>query len=141
MAAVIIRKKNLEQLGKKVIKEVYKFLHDEYILNNFAEMNLEKQRLEKYLVIYNFQNYNFTIKQESNSWSIDYGDFDKTQHEDELKKIEDKIENESLDITVIFKVLNKIKLCNEINEDLYEKTKSFLNIYKVFEVEYSYLED
>ena len=49
MAAVIIRKKDLENLGRKLMKEVYKFLHDEYILS-FEEMKLEKDRLEKILL-------------------------------------------------------------------------------------------
>ena len=41
MAAVIIRKKDLKNLGRKLMKEVYKFLHDEYILT-FEEMKVEK---------------------------------------------------------------------------------------------------
>ena len=32
MAAVIIRKKDVERLGKELVKEVFEFLHDEYIL-------------------------------------------------------------------------------------------------------------
>ena len=31
MAAVIVRKKDVERLGKELLKEVYDFLHDEYI--------------------------------------------------------------------------------------------------------------
>ena len=41
MADFIIRKKDLENLGRKLMKEVYKFLHDEYILS-FEEMKVEK---------------------------------------------------------------------------------------------------
>ena len=141
MAAVIIRKKDLERLGRKVVKEVYKFLHDEYILNNFSEMKLEKQRLEKDLVLFKFQSVNYTIVQKENSWSINYEDFDKSKHEEELKIIEDEIENERLDIRLVFKVLNRLKLDNEIDEDLFDKTQSFLNIFKVFDSECSYLED
>ena len=43
MAAVIIRKKDVEKLGRKLIKEVYDFLHDEYILSTFEEMKEEKK--------------------------------------------------------------------------------------------------
>ena len=43
MAAVIIRKKDVERLGKKLVKEVYEFLHDEYILSTFEEMKEEKK--------------------------------------------------------------------------------------------------
>ena len=141
MAAVIIRKKDLERLGRKVMKEVYKFLHDKYILNNFSEMKLEKQRLEKDLVLFKFQSVNYTITQKENSWSINYEDFDKSKYEDELKNIEDEIENERLDIRIVFKVLNRLNLDNEIDEDLFDKTLAFLNIFKVFDSDYSYLED
>ena len=34
MAAVIIRKKDVEQLGKELVKEIFEFLHD--------EMNIKK---------------------------------------------------------------------------------------------------
>ena len=138
MAAVIIRKKDLESLGKKLMKEVYKFLHDEYILS-FKEMKVEKENLEKNLVILKFESVNFTVVQKENSWSIEHEDFDKSKHEEELKKIEDQIENESLDIEVIFKVLNKLKLDMELHEDLFFKTEAFINLFKVFNSDYSYL--
>ena len=140
MAAVIIRKKDLENLGRKLMKEVYKFLHDEYILT-FEEMKVEKDKLEKYLVICNFDNYNFTITQKETSWKIEHEKFDESKHEEELKKIEKRIEDESLNLDVIFKVLNHLKLEMEIDEDLYFKTKGFINLFKVFDMDYSYLED
>ena len=43
MAAVIIRKKEVERLGKELLKDVYDFLHDEYILSTFEEMKEEKK--------------------------------------------------------------------------------------------------
>ena len=122
------------------MKEVYKFLHDEYILS-FEEMKLEKEKLKKNLVVFNFKSFNFTTVQKGNSWSIKYEDFDKSKHEEELKKIEDKIENESLDINLIFKVLNSLNLDMEIDKDLYFKNNAFINIFKVFDSNYSYLED
>ena len=140
MAAVIIRKKDLESLGRKLMKEVYKFLHDEYILS-FEEMRLEKEKLEKDLVVFKFKSVNYTTVQKGNSWNITYEDFDKSKHEEELKKIEDKIENESLDINLIFKVLIRLELDMEIDEDLFFKKNAFINIFKVFDSDYSYLED
>ena len=140
MAAVIIRKKDLESLGRKLMKEVYKFLHDEYILS-FEEMKLEKEKLKKNLVVFNFKSFNFTTVQKGNSWSIKYEDFDKSKYEKELKIIEDEIENESLDINLIFKVLNMLELDMEIDEDLFFKKNAFINIFKVFDSDYSYLED
>ena len=141
MAAVIIRKKDVDRFGRKLMKEVYKFLHDEYILNNFSEMKLEKQRLEKDLVLFKFESVNYTIVQKENSWSIKYEDFDKSKHEKELKIIEDEIENERLNIKLIFTVLNRLNLDMEIDEDLFYKNEAFLNIFKVFDSKYEYLED
>ena len=50
MAAVIIRKKDVEQLGKELIKKVFDVLHDEYILKNFIEMKEVKNNFLKDLV-------------------------------------------------------------------------------------------
>ena len=38
MAAVIIRKKDVERIGKEVLNEMFNFLHKEYILTEFKEM-------------------------------------------------------------------------------------------------------
>ena len=35
MAAVIIKQKDVERLGKELLNEMFEFLHDEYILTNF----------------------------------------------------------------------------------------------------------
>ena len=140
MAAVIIRQKDVERLGRKLMKEVYKFLHDEYILT-YPEMKLEKENLEKNLVIFKFRSVNHSTVQKEYSWSIKYEDFDESKHEEELKKIENQIENERLNINLIFKVLLNLKLDMELDEDLYFKTLGFINIFKVFDSDYSYLED
>ena len=140
MAAVIIRKKDLKNLGRKLMKEVYKFLHDEYILT-FEEMKVEKDNLKKNLVKCYFESFNFIITQKRYSWSIEHEELDKSKYEEYLKEIEDKIENESLDINVIFKVLNNLKIDMEIDEDLFFKTKGFINIFKVFDSDYSYLDN
>ena len=41
MTDLVIRKKDIENLGRKLMKEVYEFLHDDYILT-FEEMKVEK---------------------------------------------------------------------------------------------------
>ena len=41
MADLVIRKKDIVNLGRKLMKEVYEFLHDDYILT-FEEMKVEK---------------------------------------------------------------------------------------------------
>ena len=140
MAAVIIRKKDLKNLGSKLMKEVYKFLHDDYILT-FEEMKVEKDNLKKNLVNYYFQSFNFIITQKRYSWKTEHEKLDESKYEEYLKEIEEKIENESLDIELIFKVLNKLKLDMEIDEDLFSKTKGFTNIFKVFDCDHSYLDN
>ena len=131
MAAVILRQKDVERLGKELLKEVYEFLHDEYILNNFSEMKLEKQKFLKDLVHFKFRRGNYTLKQEEKSGKVEY--------EEELKNIINEIENKSLDIQLIFTVLNSLNLNEEIDGDLFFKKDAFINIFKVFDMNYSYL--
>ena len=139
MEDIIIRKKDLENFGRKLIKKVYKFLHDEYILS-FEEMKVEKDKIEKYLLefyykgIPNFFNYLINIK---NQKEIE----DKIKDKNSLKEIEDKIEDESLDIDLIYEVLNRIDLEFEIDEDLFCEKKAFIHIYLVLTDYYSYLTD
>ena len=37
MSACIIQKKDLEKLGKKLMKEFYKHVHDDYFLKNLKK--------------------------------------------------------------------------------------------------------
>ena len=43
MAAVIITQKDVNRLAKELLKEIFDFLHDEYILSTFEEMKEEKK--------------------------------------------------------------------------------------------------
>ena len=140
MAAVIIRKKDLINLGRKLMKEVYKHLHDDYMLT-YDEIKVERDNIKQYLLSRYFESFNFKITQKKYSWSIEHEKLDENKHKELLKEIEDKIENESLDIHVIFKVLNSLKLDMELDEDLFFKTKGFINIFKVYDSDSSYLED
>ena len=139
MAAVILRQKDVERLGKELLKEVYEFLHDEYILNNFSEMKLEKQKFLKNLVHFKFRRGNYTLKQEEKSWKVEYENFDESKYKEELKSIINEIKNKSLDIQLVFTVLNNLNLDEEIDGDLFFKKDAFINIFKVFDMNYSYL--
>ena len=134
MEEIIIRKSDVENLGRKLIKEVYKFLHDEYILT-FKEMKVEKDKQEKYLIKFYFKNYDYIFVNNGYLKEIE----DESKYEEYLKEIENKIKNESLDIDYIFKVLDLINLKMEIDEDLFCKKKAFSYIYCVFNFYYSYL--
>ena len=120
---IIIKKSDVENLGRKLMKEVYKFLHDEYILT-FEEMKVEKDKIEKYLIKFYFKKDKKIIKY------FPLSEFKKDEIKDEIKEeylkvIKNKIEDESLDIDLIFKVLDLIELEFEIDEDLYCKKKHF----------------
>ena len=141
MADVIIRKKDVEQLGKEVIKEVYDFLHDEYI-NTFPEMKEEKRNFLKNLVIGKFENVKYTILEEENSWKIEYEEIDENKFKDELKCLKDEIKNGSIDTKIIFRTVKDLNFDNqEFHEDLYAKASAFKNIFLVYNYDYSYLED
>ena len=127
MADLVIRKKDIENLGRKTMKEVYKFLHDDYILTTFEEMKVEQKKLKEYLVnsylrmIYKFDvnNYNKELAYES-------------KYDNYLKELVAKIEDESLDIKIIYHVLDSIKLEFEIHEDLFVKKKAFIYFYSIY---------
>ena len=143
MADLVIRKKDIENFGRKIMKEVYEFLNDDYILT-FEEMKVEKNKLEKYLV-------NFYLRM---IYEIDVFKFEKDKYDNYIKELEDeskydnylkelvaKIEDESLDIKLIFDVLDRIKLEFEIDEDLYDKKKAFIYIYSVYEFYDTFLKE
>ena len=137
MEDLVIREKDIEQLGRKLMKEVYKFLHDEYILT-FEEMKVQKDKIKKHLIFFYLKKLMFDeIKYKNYEEIIE----DEIKYKKYLKEIEDKIEDESLDIDLIFEVLNLIDLEMEINEDLYCKKKAFLYMFLVFDHYYLYLND
>ena len=51
------------------------------------------------------------------------------------------MKDDGIDTKGIYHTLNTLNLDMEIDEYLYFKTESFLDIYRVFENGYSYLED
>ena len=108
---VVIREKDIKSLGKKLLKEVYVFLHDDYMLSTFEEIKEEQKKFIKNLT--------------KNNINLDF-----------LKKNDFHINIES-----IFKVIYELEFDMEIDEDLYFKTNSFLDIFRVFEFGYTYLED
>ena len=141
MSAVIIRKKDVERLGKEVLKEMNDFLHDERILSKFEEMKEVQKNFLKNLVLFNFRNFNVTKIQKGNLCKIKYEELDENEFENELKCVKDKINNGTLNTYVIFETLKDIDFVMEINEDLYSKKCAFVNIFKVINSDYTYLED
>ena len=107
-------------------------------------MKVEKDKLEKYLVnfylrmIYKINTFKFE-KDKYNKYIKELED--KIKYDNYLKELVSKIEDESLDIKLIFDVLDRIKLDFEIDEDLYDKKKAFIYIYSVYEFYDAYLKE
>ena len=140
MAAVIIRKKDVERLGKEVLKEVYDFLHNDYIITNFEEMKIEQEKFQHNLILYDFRSRNYTETQKENHLTKHYFDLDKNKYEERLKELKDRIENGAFSIDLIYYTLNDINLESEVDEDLIIKIEAFLEIYRVINYQYEYLE-
>ena len=110
MKDLLIRESDIIKLGRKTIKKVYEFLNDDYILTEFPEMKVQQKKLEEYLVMF----------------------CDESKHDKCLKELVDKIQDESLDISLIYDVLKCIKLEFEIDEDLFVENQAFIYFYSVY---------
>ena len=146
MAAVIIRKKNLDRLGRTLLKETFDFLHDEYILSKFEEMKLTQEIFLNSICLEHietlFKSKFITEEKRGELFKpFFYSKLEngKLYHDKDLvKKV---MEDEKIDTEGIYKTLIKLRLDMEIDEDLYYKTKAFLDIFRVFDVGYMYLDD
>ena len=112
MVDIIIKKKDIEKFGRKLMKKVYKFLHDKYILS-LEEMKVEKDKIEKNLILHYFELYD------------DIEMMDDSILDRCLRILENKIKDENLSTDFIFKILNNVELDFEIDEDLYMEKKHF----------------
>ena len=153
MSSVIIFKKDLERLGKKLMKEFYRQIHDDYLLKEYEEVRLKRKYYEENLTkeflsfckdqekITNIKNLYFDNKR--------YKDLVEIKTEDLLKKIEGKIKDETLDVEIIFNFLDRMDRKLEINrdidfeldEDLFCLKKAFIHIYEVYHYNHHYLEN
>ena len=150
-ACCIILKKKIEEIGKKLMKDFYEHVHDDYFLKEFDEVKLKRKYYDKnltkeFLAFHkkeeeNFQNLYFDDKR--------YEDLVEMETKDLLSKIETKIKDGSLDFKIIFNFFYKMderleidkNIDFEMDEDLYCFKKAFLNIFKVYHEDYLYLED
>ena len=153
---LIITKSDVENLGKKTLKDVYETLNidwsDIYNKELVTKIKAEKDKLNTYLInsIYpkkkskkakyfnsKFNTDNIEDLIEDN---IEYEIKDESEKSYYLKLINEKIENNSFDIDLIFEVLSEINLTWDMKEDTFCQKKAFLNIYDVFYNDYNYLE-
>ena len=111
------------------MKDVYEVLNTECYVNDevLEKIKKEKDNFYRYLKLY--------LKYDKKVKYFKY----KNEDEDEYE-INKKIENESFDIDLIFKVLNEINFTWEMDEYAFCQKKAFLNIYDVFYINYKELE-
>ena len=151
MSACIIQKKDLEKLGKKLMKEFYYHVHDDYLLEEFEEVKLKRKYYDENLTK---EFLSFYKNQEKNIESLyfdnkRYKDLVEMKTEDLLKKIETKIKDETLNYEIIFNFLDqmdiKLEISKgndfEIDEDLFCMKKAFIHMYSVYHFDHHYLED
>ena len=140
MADLVIREKDIVNLGRKTMKEVYEFLNDEYFLKNFDDIILQQKSLEINLIDYYLRMKHKFATIDSHE-EVEYIKYIKEKEDIRtnkinyykcLKEIEDKIEDESLDIKMIYEVLEKLKLEFELEEDLFVKKKAFIYYYSIY---------
>ena len=147
METVIIRQKYVKRLAKNLLKEMFEFLHDEYILTEFEEMKEVQKEFLKYLAL----NHIWTLSKRGEITEEEREVLHKpflkgllnkeVEVEYDSKFVEDAMKDDGIDTEGIYSVLNNLKLDSELDEDLYFKTKSFLDIYRVFYGGYKDLED
>ena len=136
MEAVIIKKKDLERLGKEVLKEVYYFLDNEYIVNEYENIKEEQKKLNRRLILHEVK---------TNNEFKNYFDLDEDRVIEKYKKIsksiEDRVKNGIYFIDTIYHFLIDINLEKELDDDVLFKLEAFLEIYRVVSYHHSYLED
>ena len=143
MASCIIQKKDLEKLGKKLMKEFYIHVHYDYFLEEFDEVKLKRKYYDENLTK-EFLSFHKNKEKKYRDLYFDnkrYEDLVKMETKDLLSKIETKIQDETLNIKIIYNFLNKVDIEHDINEDLFYMKKAFINIYEVFHYHSKYLED
>ena len=140
MAAVIIKQNDVKRLGKELINEMFEFLHDEHILTKFSHMKEVQKEFLKNLAF----NHINTLHRQYKIFKIDKNSSDlekKVRVEYDTNLVKDAMEDNGIDTEGIYHTLLTLNLSKEIYKDLYFKTKAFLDIFRVFEISYMYLED
>ena len=107
-----------------LLKKIDEFLHDDYILT-FPEMKLEQEKFDKYL---NEKKDNGCLDEKIK----EYLSFNEIT-------FRDKYEKGDLNINDIFNILNRVKLDEEIDGDLWQENEAYLCLYKVYDNYFTYL--
>ena len=119
MDEVVIKKKDVDRLAKELLKEVFDFFNDEYIIENFEEMNIEKPKFLNNL-IFNHIIYS-NKKGEKNELHKQFLEsfFNKKEFEYTSKLVDEAMKDDGIDTKGIYFNLNDLNLDVEIDGDLY----------------------
>ena len=142
MDEVVIKKKDVDRLAKELLKEIFDFLNNEYILNNFEEMKIEQPKFLNNLVCNHIIYSN--KKGEKNELHKPFLEsfFNKKEFEYTSKLVDEAMKDDGIDTSGIYQTLINLNLdMEEIDGDLDFKKESFLDIFRVFESGYTYLKD
>lgn len=141
MAAVVITKKDLTRLGNELLKELYEFFNNEHMLT-FLEVKEERIIFIKNLITAEFEKNNYTLIQRDHSTKRICKKISKDEFSKKLECLKNRIENNLISLDVIKQAIEQIKFKNtmyELDEDLYGKVDSFVNLYNVYSHDYNYL--
>ena len=103
-------------------------------------MKIEQEKFKHKIILNDFRSRNYTETQKENHLTKHYFDLDKNKYEEALTKLKDRIENGAFSTDLIYYTLNDINLESEVDEDLIIKKEAFLEIYRVINYQYEYLE-
>ena len=151
MSSCIIRKKDLERLGKKLMKEFYDHIHDEYFLTEYDEVKLKRKYYDENLTEEFLSFYKNKEKKIRNLYFDNkrYKDLVEMKTEILFKKIEGKIKDETLDYKIIYNFLDQMDrelkiskdMDHDIHEDLFYMKKAFIHIFEVFHYDHYFLKE
>ena len=137
MDEVVIKKKDVDRLAKELLKEIFDFLHDEFILNKFEKMKIVQLKFLNNLV---FNHVIYANKKGELSKQFLESFFNKKEFEYTSKLVDEAMKDDGIDTIGIYQTIKNIQLDMEADEDLYYKKIAFIHIYNVVDGDYKYLE-
>ena len=140
MDEIVIKKKDVDRLAKELLKEIFDFFNDEYIINNFEEMKIEQPKFLNNLVCNHIIYSN--KKGEKNELHKPFLEsfFNKKEFEYTSKLVDEAMKDDGIDTIGIYQTIKNIQLDMEADEDLHYKKIAFIHIYNVVDGDYKYLE-
>ena len=137
MDEVVIKKKDVDRLAKELLKEIFDFLHDEFILNKFEKMKIVQLKFLNNLV---FNHVIYANKKGELSKQFLESFCNKKEFEYTSKLVDEAMKDDGIDTIGIYQTIKNIQLDMEADEDLYYKKIAFIQIYNVVDGDYKYLE-